>query len=60
MFFRADADGTNAGLLGILMGVSQLGLLSGPLIGGALTEYASWRWCTFRILLFPLQFQKNV
>ncbi len=34
-------------LLGGLMGISQIGVLSGPLIGGALTEYASWRWCKF-------------
>ncbi|KAJ5174506.1 HC-toxin efflux carrier TOXA [Penicillium canariense] len=32
-------------LLGIAIGISQLGLASGPLVGGALTEYASWRWC---------------
>lgn len=36
---------TGAALTGILMGITQLGSLSGPLIGGALTQHASWRWC---------------
>jgi hypothetical protein len=32
---------------GIMMGVASLGVACGPLIGGALTEYVSWRWCFY-------------
>jgi MFS family permease len=32
---------------GILMSAGQLGTVSGPLLGGALTEHASWRWCFY-------------
>ncbi|KAI0376197.1 putative MFS multidrug transporter [Hypomontagnella monticulosa] len=34
-------------LIGFVMGVSNLGLVMGPLIGGALTEYTTWRWCFY-------------
>ncbi|KAF2795192.1 efflux pump protein [Melanomma pulvis-pyrius CBS 109.77] len=32
---------------GVILGFAQLGIILGPLIGGALTEYTSWRWCFF-------------
>ncbi|CAI7662021.1 unnamed protein product [Penicillium glandicola] len=34
-----------AATLGAVMAISQLGLVLGPLIGGALTDFVSWRWC---------------
>ena len=38
---------------GILFGVAQLGIVLGPLLGGVLTEHASWRWCEYTHAFYP-------
>ncbi|CAO2654663.1 Nn.00g113960.m01.CDS01 [Neocucurbitaria sp. VM-36] len=32
---------------GALLGIAQMGVVAGPLVGGALTEHATWRWCFY-------------
>ncbi|EHK98547.1 putative HC-toxin efflux carrier TOXA [Glarea lozoyensis 74030] len=40
-------------LMGLVLGISQLGLVMGPLIGGALTEYTTWRWFLLVFVKLP-------
>ena len=33
-------------LIGLTFSISTVGYVIGPVIGGALTEKVTWRWCT--------------
>jgi MFS family permease len=43
LMFSYEGD-DRAKTLGLLAGVSAIGAVVGPIIGGSLTTYASWRW----------------
>lgn len=44
----AELPSEKAGLAGgLILGVAGIGNALGPLLGGALTEFASWRWILF-------------
>ena len=38
-------------LIGMILGVASTGVAIGPLLGGALTQHTSWRWCTFWVYI---------
>jgi len=40
-------NGQETAYLGVLISVAQIGIVLGPLIGGALTQYTTWRWCFY-------------
>lgn len=33
-----------ANYMGIVLGISGIAIMAGPVIGGAIVEYTTWRW----------------
>lgn len=43
IIYQAVPAQRRPGIMGVLMAISQIGLVGGPLLGGLLTEFVSWR-----------------